>query len=202
VQYVDLIYNSYMTGLFTGQQSTRAYNVHGPDQYTKPALLGGGHGQVQVTHGAGLLFFVTGLHPQRVSALMQNHGLNVDLINVMTVQFEHAAVGTAGGTGNYKGLVFRLVVGCEKGWIDIDAERGLGRIHRNEGGTEEIWYHAKEQPHPLSYRTAHNLVDVIVGEAQNGCPPEVGWRAVELLDAAYRSAAQDGKFIEVSSLYG
>lgn len=201
IQYVDMIYSSYMTPLFTGKGfEGRNFNVHGPDQYTKPALLGGGHGQVQVTHGAGLLFFVTGLQPQRVSALMRNHGLAVDLINVITVQFGQDAVGTAGGSGNHRGLVFRLLVGCENGWIDIDARRGEGLIHR-DGDTEEIRFDAQAAAHPLSYATAHNLVDVITGAAPNGSPAEVGWRAVELLDAAYRSANQDGIFVDVPDLY-
>ncbi|MEX1019353.1 MAG: Gfo/Idh/MocA family oxidoreductase [Litorilinea sp.] len=201
IQYVDLIYSSFMTPLFTGEGfAGRAFNVHGPDQYTKPALLGGGHGQVQITHGAGLLFYVTGLQPQRVSALMRNHGLAVDLINVMTVQFGQDAVGTAGGSGNYRGLVFRLLVGCENGWIDIDAQKGVGLIH-HDGHTEEIRYDAQAAAHPLPYATAHNLVDVITGDATNGSSAEVGWRAVELLEAAYRSANQDGAFVDVSDLY-
>jgi predicted dehydrogenase len=200
IQYVDMVYNSYMTPLFTGHVGSH-YSVHAPDQYTKPQLLGGGHGQVQVTHGAGLLFYVTGLRPQRVGALMRNHGLPIDLVDVMTVQFENEAVGTASGTGNLKGLVFRLLVGCEKGWIDIDGQRGVGVIHRNEGETEEIWDRVQDQKHPQRYLTSHNLVDVIVGDAQNGSSAEVGWRAVELLDAAYRSAAQNGAFIDVQELY-
>ena len=205
IQYVDMVYNSYMTPLFTGRNRGN-YSVHAPDQYTKPELLGGGHGQVQVTHGAGLLFFVTGLRPQRVSALMHNHNLPMDLINVMTVQF-HAgaagasALGTASGSGNHQGLVFRLLVGCERGWVDIDARLGIGVIHRNDGEDEEIRFDEKTQAHPLRYATAHNLVDVITGDARNGSPAEVGWRAVELLDAAYRSAAQDGDFVRVDGLY-
>lgn len=199
VQYTDMIYNSYMTGLFTGNQQGR-YSVHAPDQYTKPELLGGGHGHVQVTHGAGLLFFVTGLRPQRVSALMRNHGLPVDLVNVMTVQYDEGAVGTASGTGNQKGTVCRVLVSCEEGWIDIDAVRGSAVIHRNNGETEEV-QHKEDAQKPLRYHTSHNLVDVIVGDAPNGCPPEVGWRAVELLDAAYRSASQDGNFVEIQALY-
>lgn len=200
VQYVDLMYNSYMTGLFTGRHQGN-YRVHAPDQYTKPDLLGGGHGHVQVTHGAGLLFFVTGLRPQRVSALMSNHGLPVDLVNVMTIKFEGGALGTAGGTGNQKGTICRLLVSCEEGWIDIDARDGIGVIHKNSGESEELHYEENEQA-PLRYSTAHNLVDVITGDAANGCPPEVGWHAVELLDAAYRSAAHDGSIVEVQTLYG
>ena len=53
----------------------------------------------------------------------------------------------------------------------------------------------------LSSAPADNLVDVIVGGAPNHSPPEVGWRTVELLDAAYRSAADEGRRVQVSSLY-
>ena len=199
VQYVDFAYNSYMTGLFTANQLGN-FSVHAPAQYTRPELLGGGHGQVQMTHIAGLLFFVTGLRPQRVSALMHNHGLPVDLVNVMTVQFDEGALGSGGGSGNQKGTVGRLLVSCAEGWIDMDAIRGTSIIHRNSGEVEEV-QHEDAPEKPLRYYTAHNLVDIIVDNAANGSTSEVGWRAVELLEAAYRSAGQNGNFVEVASLY-
>jgi predicted dehydrogenase len=201
VQSVNLVYDSYMTPLFTGQNTRHAYTVHGPKQYTDPAALGGGHGYVQVTHGAGLLFHVTGLRPQRVAALMAHHGLAVDLIDAMTVQFEGGAVGTVSGNGNHQGLIFRLTVGCANGWVDIDAGRGLGVIHRNGQADEEIHFHEKDAAMPLRYRTATNLVEVAQGRAVNGSSAVVGWAATELLDAAYRSAAQDGQFVRVADLY-
>ena len=46
-----------------------------------------------------------------------------------------------------------------------------------------------------------NLVDVILNGAANGSPAEAGWRSVELLDAAYRSAQQDGAAVTIESLY-
>jgi hypothetical protein len=47
----------------------------------------------------------------------------------------------------------------------------------------------------------HNLVDVIVGQGDNGSPAEVGCRTVEMLDAAYRSAEQGGKAVTIAELY-
>lgn len=44
-------------------------------------------------------------------------------------------------------------------------------------------------------------MDVIRGDAANGSVGEVGWRAVEILDTAYRSAAQKGQAVPVESLY-
>lgn len=200
VQYANLVFSSNMTPLFSGQ-GIRTYNVHGPQQYTDPAQIGGGHGHVQVTHGAGLLFFVTGLRPARVSALMRNHGLQVDLVDVMNVAFEGDAVGTVSGTGNQQGSVFRLLVGCERGWVDIDAQHHTAAIHRNGEAVEEIAFDAAQAEKPLSHYTATNLVDVALGQAPNGSPPEEGWYTVELLDAAYRSASQDGQYITRQALY-
>ena len=59
-----------------------------------------------------------------------------------------------------------------------------------------------EEQSYLSSAPANNLVDVIVRGAPNRSPAEVGWRTVELLDAAYRSAADGGRRVPVSSLYG
>ena len=51
------------------------------------------------------------------------------------------------------------------------------------------------------FHPANNLVEVIQGQAENGSPAEVGWRAVETLDAAYRSASQEGQPISTIQLY-
>lgn len=200
VQYINLVYNSFMTPFFAGRYDAD-FAVHAPQQYTRPEQTGGGHGHVQITHGAGLLFFVTGLRPHRVNALMSEFGPGMDWIDAMTVGFENGAVGTVSGSGNWEGLTFRLEVGCERGWLDIDARKGRALVHRHEQRQPQ---RIEEEPgsFPRSYATAHNLVDVIVGQAENGSPAEVGWRAVELLDAAYRSAAMDGRMVPVAELYG
>jgi predicted dehydrogenase len=49
------------------------------------------------------------------------------------------------------------------------------------------------------FATARNLVDVVLGRAANGSPGEVGLRTVELLEAAYRSAAKEGQPVGVES---
>jgi hypothetical protein len=50
------------------------------------------------------------------------------------------------------------------------------------------------------FATAANLVDVILGRAKNGSPATTGARVVELLEAAYRSAASGGQAISVGDL--
>lgn len=199
VQFVNLFFNSHMTPIFSGTFDAD-FAVHGPDQYVRPERSGGGHGQVQITHAAGLLFFVSGLRPQRVSALMADHGLGIDLVDAMAVAFDGGALGTVGGSGNEQGLTFRLFLGCEQGRIDIDAAAGVATIERNGAEAERLHTEPGTLAYP-SHATAHNLVAVIVRGAGNGSPAEVGWRASELLDAAYRSAALQGRPITREELY-
>ena len=51
------------------------YPVVGPGNvYNDPARSGQGQGHLQITHSAGLMFYLTGLKPDRVTALMANLG--------------------------------------------------------------------------------------------------------------------------------
>lgn len=200
VQYINLVYNSHMTPLFDSNYVAN-FMVHGPDQYTNSELLGGGHGQVQLTHAAGLLSFVTGLRPQRVNALMRDFSPGIDLIDAVTVEFTNGAVGTISGSGNWEGLTFRLEVGCERGWVMLDAAARTATIHTNGLHENEVVHDIDREGVSLGHVTAHNLVDVTLGLAPNGSPPEEGWLAVELLEASYRSAADNGRSVPVSELY-
>ena len=52
------------------------------------------------------------------------------------------------------------------------------------------------------YRPSQQFIEMILDGATNPLPgATVGLQVVELLDAAYRSAAQEGQPIEVASLY-
>jgi hypothetical protein len=74
-------------------------------------------------------------------------------------------------------------------------------IRRAHDAPEQLEPLGDEQAGYPRYATAHNLVDVALGKAANGSPGEVGWRTVELLDAAYRSAERDGAAVTIDDLY-
>ena len=76
--------------------------------------------------------------------------------------------------------------------------RGGRQFNRRHAEAEEI----KASSAGFSGRLpAQNLVEVALGEADNGSPAAGGWRAVEVLEAAYLSAARDGVFINTKELY-
>ena len=204
-QFINCVFNSYNIELLAGKDSSErpgAYAVHGPGAvYSQPQLSGGGHGHLQITHSAGLLFFVTGLRARRVTALMQNHGLALDLVDAMAVEFEDGTIGIVGGTSNARPSKLDLQVYCARGQIDMDMVAMSTTIRSAGGLQEDLGPPAEsEQAYPR-FAPVDNLVDVILGRAPNGSPGAVGWRTVELLDAAYRSAQAGGQPIAIAELY-
>lgn len=208
IQYVNCVFTSQIRELLGGhdgsENNARAYRVHGPGSvYSQPHLSGGGEGHLQITHSAGLMFFTTGLRAKRVHALMHNHGLPLDLVNAMIVEFEGEARGNVGGSGNVAntgGGKLDVSIYCEEGCVVMDALHGQTAIYRPKQEPERFDARIDDDKYQR-YSTAHNLVDVILGRAENGSPGEIGWRTVELLDAAYRSASLDGQAVQVSDLY-
>ena len=203
IQYISCVFSSNIIHLLRGEDSVRG-PVHGPGTvYSDPARSGGGHGHLQMTHPLGLLCFTTGLRAHRVQALMRNHGLALDLVDAMTVEFEGGALASIGGTGNLGdggGRKLDLQIYCAAGSIDIDVCTGQAAIYRPNQAPELIEPVVGEGDRQR-FTTADNLVEVILGRAENGSPGQVGWRAVEILDAAYRSAQADGRAVWMAELY-
>jgi len=195
----------FMRGDDSRYQSVFNYPVVGPgDVYNDPERSGQGQGHLQVTHSAGLLFFMTGLKPVRIAAMMENMGLVADVVDSITVRMDNGALATVASTGIMRPgdtdhLETRIF--CDEGWVDIDSLAGTLQIrHADQALERPPPLQAAEQIYPM-HMPSTNLVQVVRGEAANGSPAEVGWRTVEFLDAAYRSAAQEGQPVDVASLY-
>jgi predicted dehydrogenase len=182
------------------------YPVTGPGRnYSDPNVSGGGQGHLQVTHSAGTLFFVTGLQAARVAAFMGQWDVQVDVVDAISAQYAPAngqtAVGTFGSTGNIaQGDGGQLETGiyCERGYLRLDQSQGTLSV-RHHDGREQRWDLPVENRYPR-FATSENLVNVILGRAANGSPATVGAKVVELLEAAYLSAANGGQPVNVSDL--
>ena len=204
VQFVNCLFATHIFDLLRGEHDVTGV-VHGPGKvYSDPALSGGGLGHLQLTHTLGVLFFITALRVKRVHALMHQHGLAVDLVGAITAEFEGGALGTIGGTGNLGGGNGRkqtVQIYCENGSIDIDIVSGAATIYRRDQPPEPIEPVVGERDY-RHYAPAHNLIGIVLGQVKNESPGTVGWRVVELLDAAYRSAQRDGGGVAASALHG
>lgn len=225
IQYVTCSFSSdvfnFLNGSVAPDVSPTRYTIQGPSEdYNSPEMTGGGEGHLQITHSAALMFFLTGLRAKKVHALMRNLGLPVDMVDTMTVQFENDALGMVGGTGNAgKNYRMALSIYCEHGCMVSDSMARFGVIRKPDGSEEEIMprphrpreergeggepegHDERRQRYRREYPTTRNLIDVVLGRGENGSPAEVGWRTVELLDAAYRSASEDGRGVYIKDLY-
>ena len=205
-QYINGVMVSRVIELLSGDKvppgSASSFPVHGPGAvYSKPHLSGGGQGHLQLTHLAGLLFFITGLRARQVTAFMNNNGLPLDLVDAMAVEFEGGALSTFGGSGNAFQPKLSLQVHCEQGALDLDLVAGTLTVQGANGPIETLPVTAQQEQEEQIFTTSKNLVEVILGGAANGSPGEIGWRAVELLEAAYRSAQNGEASVLINSLY-
>jgi predicted dehydrogenase len=207
IQYVSSVFASMVVEFYRGNPEAYRpvfqYPVTGPTArtYSDKQLAGGGQGHLQVTHSAGLLFWVTGLRAARVSAYMANFDVPVDLVDAISVRFESGALGTVGSSGNIGvGQPDRhdLAVYCANGYVLLDMSGGTLVIRRHGGEEERLGPLTPDDRYPR-FATAGNLVDLILGRDTNRSPGHVAARCVELVDAAYRSAEKDGEPVSIAS---
>lgn len=207
LSYVQSFFGSSPLDLYRGRPEANARDYGAgegffgprPTTYSRPEIAGGGQGQTQVTHSLALLLFVTGLRPRRVAAFMESLDTAVDVIDALTIRFDSGALGTLGSTGavtppEHTELLQVQVHGADGHlWFDVME----GRLTR---WTADGRLDAPGVPEAARYpqaRPATNLIDVALGRAPNGSDAAIGQLTVEVLHAAYRSAAADGAPVDV-----
>jgi predicted dehydrogenase len=181
--------------------NTGAYPAAAPESvpeqrtWTDPRLSGGGYGQAQLSHALGLSLWLTGLRGQEVFAFMSTIlDSPVEHYDAVSMRFANGAIGTmAGGSahlgydGNKHELALRAI-GSE-GHFACDLQRELVWLYRADGEDVRL----PVEPGDALYNCdgpPNTLVDLALGrDVRNWAPGELGARTVEILDAAYRSAA-------------
>ncbi|MBI3972488.1 MAG: Gfo/Idh/MocA family oxidoreductase [Chloroflexi bacterium] len=157
----------------------------------------GGYGWGQVCHALGLLFHIADLRPVGVCALMGRSRTGADLYDAAAVRFACGATGIVSGAGTvpkHCGFQLELRLFGSDGMLLFDLEEGRERLEvRRSDGRDHLF---EMRPGDGAYRCVEPVecfVDLCLGRvAENDAPGEVGLRAVELLDAAYRSARSGG----------
>jgi predicted dehydrogenase len=205
VQYVDSSYCSNLTHFLNGSVSEdnpgiERYTLIPPSaSYNSPEQMGGGMGHLNLTHGIGLMLHVTGLRVKRVQAAMNNLGRALDMVDAFSVEFTNGALGIVGGTGNAVGTYRTSVAAyCEEGAYLYDSWAGFAGLRRKDGTREALEFHSTGSSR---YLNTHAFIDCLKGQVPNPAPGELGWRVVELLDAAYRSVREGGRPVEITELY-
>lgn len=155
---------------------------------------GGGYAQAQLSHALGASLWLTGLRGESVFALMKAVlGAPVEHHDAVVINYDNGAIGTMAGGSCHLGagdnrhqLEFRAI-GSE-GQLMIDLERDELWLWRSDGFESG----PKLEPDALLYDCdgpPNTLIDLALGKDVENCSPgELGARATEIIDAAYRSA--------------
>ncbi len=150
-----------------------------------PELNGGGYFIDGGTHLVSELIWVTGQRIRRVFAFMDT--APTDMRTTLTVEFENGAVGTLNSIGDSRYANRRVlnIFGCANGMVQIkgfEFETTITLV-----GQEPQKFKEADLMHvstPLG-----NFADAIQGKANLYSPGEHGAHVVEVVEAAYRSAA-------------
>jgi predicted dehydrogenase len=156
----------------------------------KKALSGGGQINDSGSHLIDMLMWTTGLQAAEVSAQMENFDTEVDINTALRVRFTNGALGTVSIVGNAPTWHEDFtIVGSEGAVYNRN-----GKIFFQEGH-KKPQYEMTSNPDWMDPNK--NFIGAILGQCENGCPPEIGLRVIELTEAAWRSAAKDGAPVKV-----
>jgi predicted dehydrogenase len=194
VEHVVLQMANALEDLFAGQpmKETEGAMFRPPPSTWADPKRAGGFGWGQLVHALGLLFRLADLEPDEVFAVTGQSPTGVDYYDAAVVRFGGGATGALSGASTLpKGRPVQIdlrIFGSE-GMLLLDIERERLELRRR-GGKDEVvpmppgsGGYACEEPLRV-------LVDLCLGKKPgNGAPGLVGQRAVEVLDAMYRSAA-------------
>lgn len=150
----------------------------------------GGYGWGQLSHVLGLLFRLVDLEPAEVFALETKSAANVDLLDAAILTFANGAkVSLSGSALVPKHCKYQLdirIFGSE-GMLLIDMERSRMELRRFDEDDIVLDLAANAGEY-LAVEPIYRLAEVCQGTAKtieaNGV---VGMRAIEVLDAMYRS---------------
>jgi predicted dehydrogenase len=200
IEHLSIHMSSHTRALLSG---TGAYPAAAPEAvpeqatWTDPKLSGGGYAQAQVTHALGIgLSLAPRLRGMQVFAFMSSPlDAPVELHDAISVRFTNGAVGAIAGGSEHHGpdnerhKVDIRLIGSE-GNFHVSLDREL--VWRYRGPTDSVMLPL--EPGDGSYDCigpVNALVALARGEAGavNRSPGELGARTVEILEAAYRSAA-------------
>ncbi len=150
----------------------------------------GGYGWGQLSHALGLLFRVTDLEPKHAYAACVRSKAGVDYHLAATLGFQNGATAAVSGSSAVPkqcGFQLDLRLFGTEGMLLFDVERERLEVHRRDGRDTVV----PIEPGAGAYtctEPVNRLVQICRGTAStNEAPGRVGCRAVEVLDALYRS---------------
>lgn len=156
-----------------------------------PSLSGGGMLLDSGSHMLDALLWCTGLEPMTASGMVEMRGTPVEINSATTIRFKNGALGTITVCGDAQAWQEELTIWGDRGSIFLRngkltfVDQYGGRLVAEEvrgGSTPDA-----------------NFIFSVLGREQVQSPFEAGLAVTRLTQAVYRSAAQDGRPVEVEA---
>ena len=194
VEHVVLQMATALEDLFAGQpmKETEGVRFRPPPSTWADPKRAGGYGWGQLVHALGLLFRVVDLEPAEVFAATGLSPVGVDYYDAVVVRFAGGATASISGAATvpkHKGPQVDLRIFGSEGMLLLDIERERLELSRRDGRNETFAMAPGDGAYTCDTPLAR-FVDICRGlKIENQASGLVGQRAVEVLDAMYRSAA-------------
>ncbi len=196
VEYILCHIGSALRALYSGKEWPYTLDqIPDPKKYySDPEVSGGGQGYSQLSHSIAMLLWLTGLRGSEVFAYMSGPGAPVELYDALVAKFDNGAIASISGAGTQppndpKHELDIRIYGSE-GELRMDLYRELLDIHRDDGQVLKMNVNPGEGDYTCD-GPVNRFIEIIRGQKkENLSPGEVGARTIEIIEAAYRSAAE------------
>ncbi|MCX7889337.1 MAG: Gfo/Idh/MocA family oxidoreductase [Rhodobacteraceae bacterium] len=179
--------------LFAGEglAETQGHMFRPPVSTWADPAQAGGYGWGQLSHALGLMFALVDLPPAEVMAFQGASPAGVDWYDAAILRFANGATGVLSGSSTVPkqaGYQLDIRIFGTEGMLLVDVERERMELRRDDGADEVMDVPRGAGAYDCAEPVAR-LVELCRGTARmNEAPGLVGMRAVEVLDALYRSA--------------
>jgi predicted dehydrogenase len=204
---------SALSDLFSGQPmvETQGQLFRPPASTWADPNNAGGYGWGQLSHALGVLFALADVAPSEVFAWMGRSPSGADYYDAINVRFTNGATGVISGSATLpkasgaqhdrgKGYQIDIRIFGSEGTLLLDVERERCEIRRNDGRDTMIPMKPGDGDYPATAPMAA-FVDLILGRsAENAMTGKLGLRTVQVLEAAYQSAAANGVCVQIADL--
>jgi predicted dehydrogenase len=144
------------------------------------------------SHLVDIVMWMTGMKVSEVAAWSENFGGEVDINSTLAMKFENGALGSMSVIGNAP---------CWREDHSIVGSKGA--FYLRQGGVDSLIHEdavgrrIKIKLPKYSKNPDSNFIDCILGKGEPQTPPECGLRVIEVTEAAWKSAAANGKPVKV-----
>lgn len=156
-----------------------------------PTLSGGGQLNDSGSHLVDIILWVTGLSADRVSAFIEKFDSAVDINSALSLKFKNGALGNISIVGNAPSWHEDITFWCSEGMF---LYRNGHLFHVDAAGKHS---ELTEKDMPAGSSPGRNFVDAVLKGKPVESPPECGLEVIQLTEAAWKSAEQNGMPITV-----